>query len=345
VIARRTHRPALSLGLLLAAVVAWPAAAHGPNPVIGTTLWGRNQVVPYTWESGLVPPSWMVAAIDAGAADVGESRRSKAAVFVRESGATSRVAYGVTPCPSYGIACMDRTGVPTKFAGMWFRPQGWSFDWGTLKWCQYYGTFPTGCYDVENVTLDELGHMEVLWHHVNYTDESDYLDSVVQASAHTKGHVGWNEHVFGRCDVARLQLEYERQSSAGGVSTCLNLPTTMTLTASSTGVYVGTSVSFAATLKIAVTSAAEAMSGDALSARDVLLQRRIPGGTAWTTVATMTAGTSGTYSATWSPTATYDWRAYFLTPSDEGLRGTGSPVLRVTVSGCSGTGCPLSTGP
>jgi hypothetical protein len=345
VIPRRNLPIGLVLGLLLGAVVAWPVSAHGPNPLIGTTLWGRDQVVPYTWETGLVPPAWMVAAIDAGAADVGQSRHSRAATFVRQSGAASRVAYGVTPCPSYGIACMDRTGVPAKFAGMWFRPQGWAFDWGTLKWCQFYDTFPFGCYDVENVTLDELGHMEILWHHANYTDESDYLDSVVQASAHTKGRLGWNEHVFGRCDVARLQLEYERPSSAEPVSTCLALATSLTLSATPASAYVGTGVSFSATLRIAATSGAEAMAGDALSGRDVLLQRRPVGGTAWTTVATMTVGSSGTYSATWSPTATYDWRAYFLTPSDEGLRGTGSGFVRVTVSGCSGTGCPQSTGP
>ena len=131
---------------------------------------------------------------------------------------------------------------------MWFREQGRVFDWGTLKWCQYYATFPAGCYDVENVTLDELGHMEILWHHANYADESDYLDSVVQASAHTKGHVGWNEHVFGRCDIARLQLEYERPSSAELVSTCVTLPTTLSLSPNPTAAYVGTTVAFTASL-------------------------------------------------------------------------------------------------
>jgi hypothetical protein len=341
----RWSRPvALVVGFLMTAAIAAPASAHGPNPVIGTTLWGRDQVVPYTWDSALVPPAWMVAAIDAGAADVGESRGSRAALFVRQAGAASRVAYGLTPCPSYGIACMDRTGVPNKFAGMWFRPQGWSFDWGTLRWCQYYATFPTGCYDVENVSLDELGHMEILWHHVNYSDESDYLDSVVQASAHTKGHVGWNEHVFGRCDTARLQLEYERQSASDRVSTCLSLATALTLTATPTSAYLGTTVTFASSLRIGVASSAEAMSGDALSSRTVLLQRRPVGSSTWTTVATMAPGPSGAYTASWSPTDTYDWRASFATPANEGIKGTTSPVERVTISGCSGIGCPQSVG-
>ena len=74
----------------------------------------------------------------------------------------------MVPCSSYGIACMNRTGVPDSFAGMWFRPHGWQFDWGTLKWCQALAAFANGCYDVENVALDEFGHMELLGHHVNY---------------------------------------------------------------------------------------------------------------------------------------------------------------------------------
>ena len=57
---------------------------------------------------------------------------------------------------------------------MWLREQGHVFDWGTLRWCQAYTTPPNGCYDVETIALDEFGHVEILNHHVNYTDESDY---------------------------------------------------------------------------------------------------------------------------------------------------------------------------
>ena len=113
------------------------------------------------------------------------------------------------PCSSYGIACMNRTGVPDSFAGMWFRPHNWQFEWGSLKWCQALAQFVNGCYDVENVALDEFGHIELLGHHVNYEDESDFTDSVVQFAARSRPKEGWNQHVFGRCDVARLQLEYE----------------------------------------------------------------------------------------------------------------------------------------
>ena len=56
---------------------------------------------------------------------------------------------------------------PTSFT-MWFREQGHVFDWGTLKWCQAYTTPPNGCYDAENIALDEFGHVEGLGHHDNY---------------------------------------------------------------------------------------------------------------------------------------------------------------------------------
>jgi len=49
----------------------------------------------------------------------------------------------------------------------------------------------------------------------------------------------------------------------------------------------------------------------------------------------------GAYTATSWPTTTYDWRAYFATPSNEGLAGVASATLRVTVTTCTGAGCPL----
>lgn len=340
-------RLAVVLGILAFAVLAPTSVlAHGPDPLFGTRTWNANQVVGYSWASGFVPPSWMVPAIDAGAGDVGESRASRAATFIRQSGAPSPVAYSASmPCPSYAIACVDRTGVPSSFTGLWFRPHGWTFDWGTLRWCQAQSTFTDGCYDVENVMLDELGHIEILGHHVNYTDGSDFTQAVVQASARSRPKAGWNQHAFGACDVARLQLEYQLRTASDPVSTCLHLATALSLSVSPTNAYVGTSVAFNATLKVTLdTTANRALAGDPLSDRPVLLQRRAIGSTTWATVTTMvpSASIDGFYSALWSPTATYDWRALFPTPSSEGLVGATSGITRVTVSGCSGTGCPSS---
>jgi hypothetical protein len=311
-----------------------PAAAHSPDPLIGTTAWAQNQVVPYTWASGQVPPTWLATAIDQGAADSNASRGSKAATYTRQSTAPSTIAYGGSvPCSSYGIACMNRTGVPDSFAGMWFRPHGAVLDWGTLRWCQAQVTPLTGCYDARRVALDEFGHIEMLGHHDNYADESDYLDAIVQFAGRSKPNEGWDYHVYGRCDVARLQLEYELLNSGTPVSTCLSLSTALTIGTTSVYVQPGGSTKITGALEIAVSSYAKRMSGDPLSSRSIQLQRREIGGSTWTSVGTVPAATgAGNYALTIKPPSSGDYRLFFDAPSSEGLRDSVSGVLSITVA-------------
>ena len=320
--------------------------AHSPSPLFGSSTWDQDQIVGFQWWPGAVPPSWMAAAVDLGAQDVGQSRNSRAATFTRVSSANSRIAYGAAnPCPAYGIACMDRTGVPDRFAGMWFRPHGWPFDWGTLRWCQALPSPANGCFDAENVALDEFGHIEIIGHHVNYADESDYLDSVVQATSRARPKAGWNAHVFGRCDIARLQLEYELASPSGLVSTCLSLGTNLSIVPGATLIAAGDSVRITGNLKIAVASSARSLSGDPLSGRAINLQRRALGATTWATMAVLGAtGTAGSYAISFAPASTYDYRLSFSATSAEGLLGSVSSVVRITVTACTGV-VPVGIGP
>jgi hypothetical protein len=321
----------------MSAVIAGtaPANAHSPDPLLGSTAWAQDQVVPYTWESGMVPPAWLATAIDQGAADSNASRGSRAAVYQRQSGAPSTIAYGyAVPCSSYGIACMNRTGVPDDFAGMWFRPHGSVLDWGTLKWCLAQSTPTSGCYDARRVALDEFGHIEMLGHHENYADESDYLDAIVQFAGRSKPNEGWNYHVYGRCDVARLQLEYELPSSSSPVSTCLSLSTTLTIGASAMYVQPGGTTKITGDLEIAVATAAKRMSGDPLSTRSIQLQRKEFNSSLWTTVGTLAAvsGSPGDYALTIKPPSSGDYRLFFDAPKSEGLRDSTSSVITITVA-------------
>jgi hypothetical protein len=328
---------AASAAILAGALAIAPAMAHSPNPLLGVTTWGKNQIVGYQWAPGAVPPGWAADEIDAGAEDIEQSRNSKAALFRRVSSADSRIAYGGSvPCSWFGIACMNRTGVPDKFAGMWFRPHGWAFDWGTLKWCQALVTFVNGCYDVENVALDEFGHIEILGHHVNFEDDSDFLDSVVQYAARNRPKDGWNEHVFGRCDIARLQLEYSLETASTPVSTCLNLVSSLSISAGATTVGSGDPVRITGTLKVASGSSAGELSGDPLSGRSISLQRRAIGGSTWSTVGTLTANAAdGSYGLTLAPSQSYDYRLVFTAPSSEGLTNATSATVRIGVVVCA----------
>lgn len=335
----------------LTAALAGPAAstiAHGPDPLLGTTPWGQNQVVKYTWAPGQVPPGWLATAIDSGARDSNETRGSQAALFEWADAAPSRIAYGgAHPCPSYGIACMNRSGVPISF-GMWFRPHGVALDWGTLRWCQAQSTFTNGCYDARRVALDEFGHVQMLNHHVNYADERDYLDAVVQYAGRSRPKEGWNTHVYGRCDIARLQLEYDLIDAADPVSTCLSLATQLTIAAQPTSVSYGGSARITGELEIAAVTAAKRLAGDPLSRRTVTVLRRDLGSSTWVAIATMSAvsGSDGSYAATIWPSVTADYRLRHDAPSSEGLRDSYSSVVRITVEvvSCTTSSASTSTG-
>ena len=331
------------LGTLLIAVAAGSTIAHGPDPLLGGQLWAQDQAVSYQWRSNQAPPAWMASAIDKAAADASLTRASRAATFARvASGSASTIAYGEpTGCSSAGIACADRSGAPSSFK-MWFRAQNYVFDWGALRWCEGLATIANGCFDAETIALDEFGHIEDLGHHVNNSTNSDYLNAVVQALSRTRPDAGWFAHAFAPCDVARLQLEYDRQSAGARFSSCLAIATTTTLGASSTSVRVGDTVKFTATLKTTSASANRALTSDPISSRSVVLQRRVAGSTTWTSIGAMAPSgtTEGTYVLTVSPTSTYEWLASFVPATGDGALKSLSGVIKVTVSGCSGIGCP-----
>jgi hypothetical protein len=221
---------------------------------------------------------------------------------------------------------------------MWFRPNGHRFDWGTLRWCELSGA-PDGCFDAENVALDELGHVLGLDHHDNYADDSDYKDAVVQTYTRAKPRSYYNAHVLGRCDVAKLQAMYDVATWSTLYSTCGDVPTVLTLSASTTSVTSGSMVTFTAKLTSAGTNL---LSNNPMSGRTVVLQQRTSSG--WVDLVTLgPAASSGTYAGSLTVRASQDYRALFRKPSNEGVRGDTSATVAITVkSACSGSICPQS---
>ena len=318
----------LALVLLLATSAG--VAAHGPDPIF-SGRWNQNQALGFAWRAGAVPPTGYQTAIKAAAADASGSRASQAATFAYSSGSSNLVGYGTgATCSTLGIACFTRN--PTTSFTIWMREQGHVFDWGSLRWCQHYTTWPDGCFDVENIILDEFGHVEILNHHATYDNESDYLDALVQTVSHAKPKVGWSAHAFGRCDIASLQLQYDMQGWGAKYSTCLNLATTLTLTANPTSIAKGGTTTLTATLKVADNAAYVRLALNPVALRTVTLQRRPAGTTTWTTVGAMSNGaTSGTYTTSLSLTARTEFRALFAKPGDEGLLGATSSIVSVAV--------------
>src|SRR3954454_13564923 len=335
---RSPRHPFLALLATLGIAIssAGITAAHGPDPFLSGGTFGQNQDLRFRWRSGAEPAAVIKTAIRAAAADATATRASKAPTFTYDSGASNPIGYGVgATCGVNGIACFTRDA-PDGFT-MWLREQGHVFDWGTLKWCQTYTTAPNGCYDAETITLDEFGHVDGLNHHVNRDDDSDYLDAVVQTYSRTKPNSGWNMHAFGRCDSATLQLRYDMATSSVKYSTCLDLASVLTIAASPTSIVIGNATTLTATLRVVNDDAYLLLGGNAVSNRTVTLQRRAPGTTTWTTVGSMPAGSSaGTYVLAQRPGSTTEYRAVFKTPSDEGINGDSSGVVKVTVAACAG---------
>lgn len=332
---------ALGTAILLIAATAPSVVAHGPDPALSGGAFGQNQALEFRWRSGSEPPSALRSAVLAAAADSNASRASRAATFNYDSTSTNPIGYGTGTCGVNGLACFTRT-VPTGFT-MWFREHGRVFDWGTLRWCQMMASPTNGCYDAETVALDEFGHVEVLNHHVNFSDERDYTDAVVQTYSRTRAKTGWDMHVYGPCDTATLQMKYDLPTLSSLYSRCLDLVTVLTLSISDTSVAYGGLVDFTAYLKVATNTAYGRLSANPIGARTVRLQRRAIGSTTWANLVTLAqSSTAGTYVASLRLFSTADFRVVFATPSNEGVRGDTSPIVRITVAPCTAN-CALET--
>jgi hypothetical protein len=331
------------LAIVVTFAIGSPVTAHGPDPSLSGGLFGQNQILEFRWRSGSEPPGAVRNAILAAAADSNASRASKAATFTYDSGGPNLIGYGTGSCGVNGLGCFTRTA-PTGFT-MWLREHGRVFDWGTLRWCQMQASPTNGCYDAETIALDEFGHVEVLNHHVNYSDERDYTDAVVQTFSRTRPKPGWNMHTYGICDTATLQIRYDLPTLSSLYSRCLDLATVLSLAVDDTSIPYGGAVDFTSILKVATDTDHGRLSANPIGARTIRLQRRAIGSSTWTNLTTL-GGTSptGTYASTLRLYGTADFRTVFATPSNEGVRGDTSPTVRVTVAPCTAN-CPQPIGP
>lgn len=318
------------MGVVLATTLCGSVSATPPTPASGA-IWETGNLE-YRWGTGMEPPSWLRPALHAAADDASVTTKAGTPNFTFDVGGAGWIGYTEDIPTDYAVGYAVRN-VPTGF-GIRLRPHGYALQWGTLRWCQYYdGTPPNGCYDAEMITLHEFGHVLTLGH-PNEDTVTDWADTIMHTAPKTKAKAGWNAHEFGRCDVARLQLRYEAASPLARISTCLNIDTSLSLAVSpGTTIDYGSSASVSAVLRMTSASYADSLAGDPLSGRAVWLQRRPIGATSWVDLAQMSAGTDpGRYVRTLPIYASYEYRARFRAPDNEGLGAATSNILRISVA-------------
>jgi hypothetical protein len=309
-----------------------PAGAARPTPNFAAGGWGQDKTLPYRWRPDGIPPSWAKTPLKAAADDAHGTSFSRSPEFPARSGAANLIGYtGSLPgfCSGTAIACAGRA-MPVSWAA-WIRPYGTEFAWGTLRWCQKTSA-SSGCFDIRRVMLHELGHIVGLNHPSSAGFSLGSGDSIMQAITPARPQPGASRHAFGRCDVATLQELYDSTDHKTAISTCNDVATRATLTASRSSISRGSAVKLTAQLRVDSRSAYRQLSGNPLNGRSLQLKyRRAGSADAWKALWMRSLYSQGRYEASLAPGATWEFKAVFAKPQDEGLRYSRSDIVKVKV--------------
>lgn len=339
-----THLPAsvdvdLDLEPGASAPDSTPTATRKPVPI--HQRWSTWTVLDFKFHATDSSPGWMRTAILAAAEDATDSSNAMSPIFTPASGGASGVIRYTATMPeacSAAIACASHSGSSWTLR---MRPQNHDFRWGRLRWCEK--TDANGCFDAERVALHEFGHIIGLDHPETAGLQLPASATVMHRVTPSKPNAGWGRHKFGACDVASLQRMFGLPTMSTRLSTCDTVPTRVVLSAPATTMSRGQKVTLTAVLRTQSGSALGARANMRLNERSVQLRRRPVGSTgSWVTSWMKSTGTPGTYSLSLIPAQSYEYRAVFPTPDDEGLAGSTSSDLVIRVTGpstCTGN-CP-----
>lgn len=309
-----------------------PVGASRPVPVFAGGAWPAGTQLPFRWQPGAVPPDWAKDPLKAAAADASTTSAARSPDFTFRRGAANGVRYtAVFPsfCAS-GIACAQRI-MATGFWTTWIRPHGTDYVWGTLRWCQKRDR--SGCFDVRRVMLHELGHISGLNHPESAGTRLPAHDTVMHAITPAKPRQGSAKRRFGDCDVASLQELYDVPGRRTRISRCNDVQTRIRLWADASTIVRGASVRLKAELSIADRAAYGRLARNLLDGRSVKLRyRRAGSDDAWATAWLKEKKAAGRYGITLQPTETWEYRAVFPAPDDEGLRFSRSETMKVKVT-------------
>lgn len=307
-----------------------PAGHARPVPSFAARGWARDKTLAYRWGAGDAPPAWARGALKSGADDAVRTSDARSPGFVYRSSASNSIRY-TGSLPSFcgaAIACAGRNK-PADWWGVWIKPHGSDYGWGTLRWCQKSQS--TGCFDIRRVLLHELGHIAGLNHPESGGFKLGAHESVMHAITPAKSKPGGTRHAFGRCDVATLQELYDVPTNKMPISTCNDVVSKLALSTNRDSVDAGQSVTLRAKLRIADRSAYGQLADNPLNKRSVKLKfRRTGSNDDWTT-AWMRFEQSGRYDLQITPSETWEFKATFPAPGNEGLRFSRSELVEVRV--------------
>jgi hypothetical protein len=307
-----------------------PAGAARPVPAFAAGGWDKDTTLPFSWQSGDVPPEWARGPIRSGAEDASDTSAARSPRFVYRSTANDTIRY-TSAFPSFcrlGIACASRN-MP-GFWAVWLRPHGTDFSWGTLRWCQRNDA--DGCFDLRRVVIHELGHVAGLNHPSSAGFNLAPHETVMHAVTPARPSAGSGRHSFGRCDVATLQELYDVPTNSTPISTCNGVGTDLTLSASDGVVGRGAPVRLTAVLRVADVASVGQLRDNVLNGRSVRLRYRRAGADDWTVLWMDPQSTGGRYQLSLAPQADMEFQAAFPAPDDEGLAYSVSSILTVRVA-------------
>ena len=199
----------VALLLAVGALSPGPAAAADYDPALLGWAWPAGTTG--TWRFGSFPTtSWMRTAVTNAVNTISHSPyRNPDFEYTTGSSANVTVEYvnsSATPCTTgvYNWKGCARTTATSPFATWWV--------WLASNSCWTNGSggrtcgSDAGALDVETVTLNEMGHVNILGHHANPA----YSDAVVQAAPVSYPNANWQMRTLRWADTGRLNLLYGR---------------------------------------------------------------------------------------------------------------------------------------
>ena len=198
----------LALLLAVGSAAPTPAAAAANDPVLLGWTWPVNTYG--TWRFGSFPAtSWMRTGVSNAVYTISRAPyRNPYFTLTTGTSANVTVEYldsSVTSCPGavpYNWVGCAKTTATSPFTTWWVRLAS-NRCWTNGAGGRTCGS-DTGAFDVETVTLNEMGHVNNLAHHVNPA----YADAVVQGVPTSYPNTNWQMRTLRWADNGRLYLLY-----------------------------------------------------------------------------------------------------------------------------------------